>query len=319
MSNLSLFCDNLIEANWFKGLHKNFQSASVQTINARGQNPDIIDEIISYDRPDIILLQDDKPVLVVEKTREVPTGHNVGQRIARLVRAIELGIPTIKYFPFDARKHGQYSSMCNLNARLLLAFEKMWDIHSTPLVAINWPSDEDGELISDGTEDDELKDMMSSFVKDGYCSGRAFLAQKEKMKENYGQRVQRKPQYQTPPPSVTIEATASFFQPRKEFLSPVDLKKIKAKDESVVYKIVMTEANCRREDPYTGTQFIYDYLYCRTGPKPEEKSRNLVLWFPDIRKQVWLQKNPNDHSRKSCNWYLIASALVFKDGSIYLR
>ena len=41
-----------------------------------------------------------KVLLVVKKTREVPTGHNVGQRMARLIRAVELGIPTIYFCPF---------------------------------------------------------------------------------------------------------------------------------------------------------------------------------------------------------------------------
>ena len=56
-------------------------------INPLIQN--IIQKLLKYDRPDIILVKEGVPKLVIEKTREVPTGHNVGQRFARLVNAVE--------------------------------------------------------------------------------------------------------------------------------------------------------------------------------------------------------------------------------------
>ena len=80
----TIYSDNLIEADWFKSLNKKFSDSKVALIKSRGNNLPIIEKIISYDRPDIILLKNNKPLLVVEKTREVPTGHNVGQRMARL-------------------------------------------------------------------------------------------------------------------------------------------------------------------------------------------------------------------------------------------
>ncbi|MDR3448248.1 MAG: hypothetical protein P4M15_00590 [Alphaproteobacteria bacterium] len=319
MSDLSIFCDNAIEANWFKALHPQFAKAGVTTIKQRGGNPPLIDDLISYDRPDIILVEGETPILVIEKTREVPTGHNVGQRVARLVRAVELSIPTIKFFPFDAKKHGKYAAICRLNARLLLAFERMWEIHDTPIVAINWIADKHGELISDGTEDDEMKALMKQFVSSGFDGHASFAQTRKNMLREYEKRIDQKKQYAAPPPSVTFEKTTSFFASREKLLSPQQLRALRAKDGSVIYKMVMTEEKCRREDPYTGTQFIYDYIYCRKGKSPASKSKNLILHFPAIRKEVWEKKNPDDRSRKSCNWYLTANCLVFKDGCIYLR
>ncbi|MFL6318179.1 MAG: hypothetical protein ACJ73C_15780, partial [Nitrososphaeraceae archaeon] len=57
---------------------------------------------------DIILVEDEVPKLILEKTREVPTGHNVGQRFGRLVNAAEEGVMVIFFLPFIARKHGKY-------------------------------------------------------------------------------------------------------------------------------------------------------------------------------------------------------------------
>jgi hypothetical protein len=81
----------------------------------------------------------------------------------------------------------------------------------------------------------------------------------------------------------------------------------------------MTEDKCRREDPFTGSQFIYDYLECRNGPRVNNKSRNLVLWFPHVRQKRFMDANPNDVSRKSSNWYLTANAMIFSDGLLLLR
>ena len=66
-------------------------------------------------------------------------------------------------------------------------------------------------------------------------------------------------------------------------------------------------------------QFLYDYAFCRNGIKPVEKKINLFLYFPDINKEIFISNNPNDSSRKSCNWYLVANALFFKNSAFFIR
>lgn len=320
MTKLFVYSDNAIEASWFKSLHPQFRSLESRIIRDRGGNPQVVEDLIKYDRPDIILTKQDRALLVVEKTREVPTGHNVGQRVARLVKAVERGVPTIKFFPFDAKKHGEYSNICNLNIRLLLAFENMWSIHDSPILALNWKSDSEGELVDDGSEDDEIRSVMADFVESGFSKacGR-FAKVREACKREYQRRLDARPQYGAPPPSVTFENTSSFLNSLSFQVANAEGGLLRSKSESLVYTIGMTEEKCKRQDPYTGTQFIYDYAYCRSGPFPEGKRRNLILHFPGIRKSVWQKKNPNDPSTKSCNWYLVANALVFADGLQILR
>jgi hypothetical protein len=118
-----IFADNKVEGAWFRGLSTGLKDASYVPIRRRGGNPPAVKALIVYDRPDIILVSQHDAVLVVEKTREVPTGHNVGQRLARLVRAAELKVPTIYFFPFDAKKHGTFANICHMNIRLLEAME----------------------------------------------------------------------------------------------------------------------------------------------------------------------------------------------------
>ena len=317
---LEAFCDDLNEYSWFVTLDKRLKAARFERIGQRGSNPSVIDDLIVYDRPDVILLNNGKPVLVIEKTREVPTGHNVGQRVARLVRAVELGIPTIKFFPFDARKHGTHTGICNLNARLLLTFENMWNIHETPVVAINWPSDSYGELIEDESADAQLSNLISGYLDSDFDHDCAeFEDAREFQLGEYSTRCAAYAPYANPPPSLRIDKTSTILKELGVSLKSDKATQLLLRQESVLYEIGMNEDKCRREDPYTGTQFIYDYLYCRNGPTTGDKFRNLILYFPNIREDVWNSKNPDDPSRKSSNWYLTANAHVFSDGWSLLR
>jgi hypothetical protein len=92
---LEIFCDDTHEGSWFKSLCTSLSDVPLNPIRSRGQNPLYIEKLLRYDRPDIILVQDEVPKLILEKTREVPTGHNVGQRFGRLVNAAEEGAMVI--------------------------------------------------------------------------------------------------------------------------------------------------------------------------------------------------------------------------------
>lgn len=316
----TVYADNYIEADWFNGLTPRLKGSKVQILRDRGKNPPKIDDLLKYDRPDIILSIGGEPRLVLEKTREVPTGHNVGQRVARLVRAVERSIPTIKFFPFDAKKHGTYAAVCNLNIRLLKAFERMSAIHGAPVLAVNWPADEDGELIEGGPENERVAAIVDDLIRTNFLpTCPQVLKQQEYLRTEYERRLKRFPKYALPPgDSVSIVETASLVKDWPGGVSPA-VKPLLTRKKSVVYQMKMTPEKCRREDPYTGTQFIYDYLWCRSGPDPADKQSNLVLHFPLLTKAHWHVMNPNDPMRKSCNWYLTANALVFRDGVIVLR
>ena len=83
MPPFTILYDEPQEADWFRNLHPDLVDADESTITNAVVNPDVL----AYDRPDIVLLDDQQPILVVEETVEVPSGHNVGQRFARLAAA----------------------------------------------------------------------------------------------------------------------------------------------------------------------------------------------------------------------------------------
>lgn len=312
---ITIYYDSFTELDWFIGLNPIFEDAEHHIIENRGQNPDTIENLLQYDKPDIIVLVDDIPVLVLEKTSEVPTGHNVGQRFARLVKGIEEGILTIYYFPFDARKHGAKTSICNLNIRLLDACLKIYDIHETPLLAVDWLTDDDGELITDGTENERLIEIINDFVNSNFDKNCLEVRnQINIMRDEYNRRLEIYPKYGHLPPSVTEFSTENFISEFRLTDVPADFS---ARPFTYVYKIDMSPRSCKRQDPYTGTQLIYDYMVCRNGILPSDKNNNLVLYFPSLDRETWFNNNPNNPNTKSCNWYITASALLFGDNSIY--
>lgn len=314
---MEIWCDSDVEARWFMQLDERLADAATRAIGTRGSNSPVVDSLVAYDRPDIILLDEGTPMLVLEKTSEVPTGHNVGQRLARLVRAAEHGISTFFFLPFESRKHGAYSSVCRINARLLTAMRRMTEIHHVPVLPVEWPADDHGTLITDGSEDTALADLVSAALDswpalwpNAISKHRSWLATEEQ------RRIEQFPSYAKLPPSVAIRDTSEFFN-EVEF-TPLADSPLEARAESLVYRIGMTPENCRRQDPYTGTQFIYDYAWLREGPTPADRTKNLILHIPHVDLRTWQELNPNDPSSKSCNWYLTADAIVLSDGVISL-
>lgn len=313
-----IWSDNLNEADWFSQLDYRLASAVVKTIGRRDSNPSHIEDLIAYDRPDIILTLDGTPILVVEKTQEVPTGHNVGQRFARIARAAELQVPVLYFFPFDARKHGKFAGMCNVNARLLLAMKRLSEVHGVWALPVNWPADEVGTLVWDGSENNDVANLLSSLLDHQSSDNQIWRDHSVYADREYERRCAIYPKYKKLPPSVRIFATEEL---EREF--PVRVEQLGAqcvaREKSMVYKMDMSPDKCRRQDPYTGMQFIYDYAWLRFGINPSHRNQNLFLSVPQVTVQEWLSANPEDYSTKSCNWYLIADGIILRDGFLSIE
>lgn len=320
---LEIFADDFHEGRWFASLSPHLQSVRIQQIRERGGNPSYVERVLRYDRPDIILVSEGKPRLVVEKTSEVPTGHNVGQRFARFANAVEEEVMVVFFLPFKAMKHGSYAGICYIPARLFLALEKMEEIHGVPVLAINWPCDEDGELIRDGSQDVDMQRLVHELIQSDFDYKSDIInGFRQKMRYSRDQRIREQPDTAEPPPSVTLVDTGSYAEElRRQFGNEIDKipDDFHRRSRTLVYQLGMTPAKCRREDPYTGTQFIYDYIWCRNGPHPSEKHTNLVLAVPRVPKGLWLQANPNDPTRKSAVYYATANLITLKDGLIICK
>src|SRR4030042_3089332 len=284
---MEIYYDNLQEGQRFRQLNPEFSSAELIAINDIVPGTPVA-KALEYDRPDIILADAGQPILVIERTVEVPTGHNVGQRFARLAAAAEAKIPLVYFGPYMARKHGGVTAGPRyMNLRLFYALDVLADINKTPVTTINWPVDKNCELIRGAAKDDLMREYIQLFLAEYKKSGlkdmasailkSAFHSKQIEERENFIKKHVRAPrEYDLPPPSVKILDSKTFLKSRN-----VPPHLLWGFDEVVLYDVGMTYV---RSDPYTGTGMLYQYLYV-LGEKA--KKRALILHFPNISKNLW--------------------------------
>ena len=236
--------------------------------------------VLAYDRPDIILLDGVEPVLVVEETVEVPSGHNVGQRFARIAASAEAGVPFLYFGPYVAKKHGGITAGPRyMNLRLFYALDNVNKMTGTAITTINWPADDDFEVRRDSAKDSDVRDYLDTFMQlylddPGLESLNHRLVISETHNRLIADRtrfvessIRRPEQYDRPPNTVEIMTSHEFNTKHGALL--------RDSGEVVLYRIGMSAI---RSDPCTGMAMLYRYLYVeRTIPE-----RALVLWFPTL-------------------------------------
>ncbi len=311
---MEIYYDSLQEGTWFQGLNPVLKTAKLIPINDIVVGTPVA-KALEYDRPDIILADSGIPILVIERTIEVPTGHNVGQRFARLAAAAEAKIPLVYFGPYMARKHGGATSGPRyMNLRLFYTLDILADINKSAVTTINWPVDSKCELLRTSDKDKVMKEYLDLFLNNYRKSGiegvrKALLAtgfngDRAKEREEFIKKYVRKPkEYDLPPPSVQIIDTPSFVKNRK-----LSKELLKGFQEVVFYQVGMTYV---RSDPYTGTGMLYQYLYV-LGEKSIKRA--LVLHFPHITQKMW-DKASISGKRKDVRLFKhIADLIIFKDG-----
>ncbi len=307
----TIIYDEPQEAQWFRSLHQDLTGAPVKSINAVRSEPGL-SRVLLYDRPDIILLRNGDPVLVLEETVEVPSGHNVGQRFARLAASSECGVPNIYFGPYKARKHGGITEGPRfVNARLFYALDEMVKATGTASTTIDWPVDEKCEVRKDAAKDSDVREYLAFFVQaiDRSVNLRDLnqaILQSEVHQRMTAERTQfvkdsikRPERYDSPPTSVHIMAHKDFEAAHGLNTEPQD----KGKGDIVRYKIGMTKI---RSDPFAGMAMLYRYLYALPG------SRSLALWLPFISKSTWEQTPDKRKDKRLLS--LAADLIVFSDG-----
>jgi hypothetical protein len=191
----------------------------------------------------------------------------------------------------------------------------MAEIEQTAVTTVNWPLDKNYELVQTSFKDQRVRAYLELFFRvygnvelPSVCNqirNSEFEREQDVERRNFiSTDVARPEDYDGPPDSVKIAVWREISQlaaRRPQNLSCA---------ETVLYQVGMKYV---RSDPYTGMAMLYSYLYCN-GLK--ERTRNLVLHFPNIKKQTWEALAGSD--RKDIRLYrLTADGILFKDG--YLR
>lgn len=307
----TIFYDAYQEAEWFRSLSAHLKGANLKPINGGGEKS--LATLLRYDKPDIILYEGRTPRLSLEKTSEVPTGHNIGQRFGRIVCAAEEGVLGIYFGPFLAKKHGKYASKCWINVRQLEAMLKLHEFHNVPSLAVNWKCDTDAELIRDGSESRELAVLINELIKSGWNYKIPGVQKIEKeMRYEIKMGIKRYTRYGGPPDSARIIKTEKYLRDRR--LKGLKFPKFFIDRNESLHYVVGMKAGLR-SDPFTGTQLIYDYLYCRTGPTKAKRFRNLVTEIPDLSLKDWNAVTNTERKDKRL-LIMFPDLLLLKDGYV---
>lgn len=314
MQNLTFLYDEPQEAGWFRALHPYLQDADEQPITAARSVPEI-QQVLAYDRPDIILLHNHRPILVIEETVEVPSGHNVGQRFARLAAAAERHVPCLYFGPYVAKKHGgRTAGPRYMNVRLFHALDVLIRATNTAVTTIKWPVDARYEVRRDPDKDREVREYMETFfnayTSEGLPRVNAALLTSAIHRRLIRERndfvstsIKNPEQYNRPPPSVKILSVQDFMT--KHRIS-TEIRFPDVRTEVVLYRVGMTYI---RSDPYVGMAMLYRYLYL-----VEHRSRAHILHFPHITRSMW-RTAANNSNRKDIKLFRItADAILFSDG-----
>ena len=311
--DLTVYYDDEQEWDWFAGLDPRLDTAPGHPLVSAARDAALA-PCIQYDRPDILLTYLGMPVLVLERTVEVPSGHNVGQRFARLAAAAEQSVPVVYFGPFKARKHGGSTAGPRfMNLRLFYALAMVEKLTPSAVTTIDWPVDDDCELIRSPEKDERVRQYVSELLdrlEAGFVDSRSLSSEMQATtvyKSLHAERlafettgVKRPEQYDGPPPSVDVVSggRASRMLGASEL---VDW------DEVVVYTVGMKNI---RSDPYTGMAMLYRYLYVLPYP-----GRALILDFPEISIADWTRVAGVSSARKDVRLYRhVADGVHFSDG-----
>lgn len=311
-----IFCDAIQEGLWFKGLDPHLAEAELVIIPNRvaDQKRYGIETVLMYDRPDIILKEDNQIIFVLERTIEVPSGHNVGQRFGRLVAAAKARIPVVYFGPYAAYKHGgDTAGPRYMNLRLFYSLANLAKFYDTAVTTINWPVDEHYEVIKRPEKDARIIEYLRLFFShydvhkmDGmvrFIANSAFQRDQVAEQQRFAAAEIKNPeQYDVPPDSVKILPSALYEKTYGALPASVD----KTKDV-LVYHVGM---NYIRSDPYTGMAALYYYLYT------VERNLIQILYFPNITQAQWRAQNASSKTyrmfKEFCNGILFSDGLVMQ-------
>ncbi|MEK3900063.1 hypothetical protein [Paenibacillus sp. FSL R7-0179] len=272
--------------------------------------------LVEYARPDFVLTVDGEPLLSVEATQMNPSGHNMPQRFSCLLRAAEMGIPSLFYYPEYSRRSTSDPNPRYLNVRTPLAQLRATEIFEVPSLSMFWPTDTTSLMpTNDLTRHSELADFVEYTLKLYLKSGKKLLVgdavvskiQNEMMKSctpvtSYSQNSSFRKIFPhgdsftkgivkttaiDPPTSCIVEDTASLLEAiyssfGKRFSASKEKKKVKmvlARENTFVYQGTANKQKTGPEHPFPGYLTLLDILYMRYDHGQTSKDRIMNLAF----------------------------------------
>jgi len=289
---------------------------NAETINYADCSYSKILALTEYARPDFILSVDGEPLLSAELTEMNPSGHNMPQRFSCLLRAAEIGIPSLFYYPEYARRTASDPNPRYLNVRVPLAQLRLSEIYQVPSVSLFWPTDPNTLFpTNDVTAHKPFADFVEYIARKAIAGGTFSMTDPEYIKIQNAMKVAATPRepYREnpsfrkvfpngdsftksivsggnaidPPTSCSVENTHEYLSDLfRDFGKRLPKNKktgtLLKREYTFVYKGVPNQTQTGPEHPYPGYLTLLDVLYLRTpnGQTTRDRSMNLAFELP---------------------------------------
>jgi hypothetical protein len=266
--------------------------------------------LFDYARPDAVITVDEQPVVSIEQTQMNPSGHNIPQRFSFQVRAAELGIPSILYYPEYSRRTFSDPNVRYLNIRVPLGQIRLSRLYKIPALSVFWPTDPVTKLPTmQQQEHKEIASLVALFIANSSTLGNLLNhpTVKAALEKMAGVASQHKGEYRNNPSvrqlmpqgfqSARVAANASIDPPIKaklahtsNFLAQLEShmkldqewvsikRRLLQRPMTIIFPGTANQAKNDSEHPWPGYLSLIDILYARTegGQTPRDRNYNLV-------------------------------------------
>lgn len=324
MSEIVIYYHDPIEVDFstsWTGLCTSLKEAKLVNIKT------IIDKqvtaLFDYARPDAVITIDGKPVLSIEQTQMNPSGHNIPQRFSFQVRAAELGIPSILYYPEFSRRTFSDPNVRYLQLRVPLAQKILSKIYNVPALSVFWPTNNETKLPdTNQSSHSEMARVVNAIVSNKVKGNFFKLPEIEKaiktmddvmIKYSKLNSYDKNPSVRSLLPKGFPQSKIGkdiFIDPplkaklykTKEFLSTLSYptkspqwkdieSKLRKRDLTLVFNGTPNKQKIDSEHPWPGYLTLLDILYLRkeNGKSTSDRSINLVYGLP-VKLETFLDR-----------------------------
>lgn len=289
------------------------QLRTVDLVHIRTATDPRVTRLFDYAYPDAVITVDEQPVLSIEQTQMNPSGHNIPQRFSCQVRAAELGVPSVLYYPEYSRRTFSDPNRRYLQVRVPLAQKRLSEIYNVPALSVFWPTDPETLLpITRQDAHQEIADLAGALISNAgntmtllrLPQVRRALANMGRVVSEYGGRYRENPSVRRllpngfpearseegvsiDPPGVAQLLTTEEFIETLAQLSPIALwpdvrARLQTRQLTLVLKGTANRSKTDSEHPWPGYLALLDVLYLREegGSSPTDRAANLVYRLP---------------------------------------
>lgn len=279
--------------------------------------PEALRRLLFFGKPDLVICIDDgikpiRPIFALDVTEHVAAADHWMQRFPNLVGCAQEGVPGVFITPGDMPKRAKFKSA--KQPMFYFAFDRVIEIHQTPLFIAEWTSSDKTTLDGDSRyhhlpphDGAEMVKVLNFFnlVLDFAIRGQDFgRLMQDRLIVNLRHDL-RNVGYARLPEIRKFQRLATAM-PNNRPLSLAELDsyliqlgisrpaalpdRIKKRDRYLIYtprvghesKVARRDEMLKRiklkgGDPYGPQPLVFDYLFCRLGPTPLERDVSVVV------------------------------------------